>query len=72
MISIFGIKTPIIKPGDDIVKIVLESIERNHIKILDKDILVFSAKIISTANGRILRLSDIIPSDKAKRTLINL
>jgi coenzyme F420-0:L-glutamate ligase len=66
MISIFGIKTPLIKPGDNIVKIVLESIERNNLKILDKDILVFSAKIISTANGRMLKLSDIIPSDKAK------
>lgn len=63
--QIFGIKTPLIKPGDDIVKITLESSKKCGIKILNNDILVFSAKVIGTAQGRLVDLSKIKPSNRA-------
>ncbi|MDH5807067.1 MAG: coenzyme F420-0:L-glutamate ligase [Candidatus Methanomethylicaceae archaeon] len=64
--QIFGIKTPMIKPGDDIFKITIESAKKNGIEILNNDILVFSAKVIAITQGRIVDLSKIQPSDKAK------
>ncbi len=46
-----------IKPDDDLVDLVLESSEIN-----DDDILVFSQKIISKNEGRMLSLSSVNPS----------
>ncbi len=46
-----------IKPDDDLVDLVLESSEIN-----DGDILVFSQKIISKNEGRVLNLSSVNPS----------
>ena len=46
-----------IKPDDDLVDLVLESSEIN-----DDDILVFSQKIVSKNEGRILSLSSVNPS----------
>ena len=49
-----------IKSDDDLVEFVLESSE-----IHDDDILVFSQKIVSKNEGRILSLSSINPSHLA-------
>ena len=46
-----------IKSDDDLVDLILESSEIN-----DGDILVFSQKIVSKSEGRILRLSSVNPS----------
>ncbi len=46
-----------VEPNDDLVDLILESFEVN-----DDDILVFSQKIISKNEDRILRLSSVNPS----------
>lgn len=64
--QIFGIKTPTIKPGDDVVEIAVESAKKCGLSIINNDILVFSAKVIATAQGRIVELSKIHPSNRAE------
>ncbi|MEM3622992.1 MAG: coenzyme F420-0:L-glutamate ligase [Candidatus Bathyarchaeia archaeon] len=57
---------PLIKPGDNIAKIIVESAERNGLKIEDGDIIVAAQKIFSKTEGRIVRLKEVVPSKKAK------
>lgn len=63
---IFGIKTPLIKPGDDLVSITIESSKNAGIPIQDKDILVYSAKVVGVSQGRLIDLSKVKPSERAK------
>jgi coenzyme F420-0:L-glutamate ligase/coenzyme F420-1:gamma-L-glutamate ligase len=57
---------PLIKSGDDIAKILFETIQIQHINIQNSDILAVTSKIISKAEGRFVNLQEIIPSKKAK------
>ncbi|MCD6562884.1 MAG: coenzyme F420-0:L-glutamate ligase [Thermoproteales archaeon] len=65
-IEIIGLETiPEILPGDDIAEIILRSCKIEKVPILDNDIIVITSKIISKAEGRIIDLKKIIPSEKA-------
>ena len=66
-LSLFPIKTPLIKAGDDLLEIIMDSIENAGKNIKENDILVISGKIIATAQGRIKKLSNITDiSEEAK------
>lgn len=65
-IELIGLETlPEIKKGDDIGKIIVDSCKRENVALNDGDIIVISHKIISKAEGRIINLSEIAPSNKA-------
>lgn len=51
----------------DLVQKVIEAIENNRESILDNDIIVIASKFVAMAEGRIVKLSSIHPSEKAKR-----
>jgi coenzyme F420-0:L-glutamate ligase / coenzyme F420-1:gamma-L-glutamate ligase len=53
---------PEVKPGDDLVKTVSRAAKEQGLSILDGDILVFAQKIISKAEDRIVKLSEVEPS----------
>jgi len=57
---------PLIKPGDNIAKIIVENVRKNGLKIEDGDIIVAAQKIFSKAENRVVRLREIVPSKKAK------
>ncbi len=63
IIPITGI--PIVKPGEDIVKIIFDAVKNNPERILDGDILVIAHKIVSRATGRLINLENVKPSRKA-------
>ena len=56
---------PEIKKDDPLAKILDESIESNGIDLRDGDILCMAHKIISKAEGRIINLVDVSPSENA-------
>lgn len=56
---------PIIQPGDDLAGILLASMQRTGINLMDGDILVLAQKIISKSEGRFVHLSQVIPSIRA-------
>jgi len=58
---------PLVKPGDDIVRLVLERARHLHIRIANGDVLVIGHKIISKSEGRITQLSRVKPSARAVR-----
>ncbi|TFF98609.1 MAG: coenzyme F420-0:L-glutamate ligase [Promethearchaeota archaeon] len=66
-LSLLPIKTPLIKPYDQLIEIIITSIEDSGRALKENDILVISGKIIATSQGRIRQLStvkDISPKAK--------
>ncbi len=57
---------PMIRPGDRLPDILLASIRRQAIELEDGDILVLAQKIVSKAEGRLIDLARVTPTQKAK------
>ena len=64
---LFSIRTPVIKPGEDLVKVVQAALREQRVQIDDGDILALASKIVSYSQGRIADLKKIKPSQKAKK-----
>ncbi len=60
---IYGL--PIFSKGDNLTAYLLQAIKDNNIDLLNGDILVIAQKIISKVEGRLINLSEVVPSDKA-------
>jgi len=56
---------PLIRPGDDLGKIILASLEASGIALEDGDILVLAQKIVSKSEGRLVNLASVMPSAQA-------
>ena len=56
---------PLIRHGDDLADIVVSALIKNHTTLEDNDILVFTQKIISKAEGRAVNLATVRPSQRA-------
>ena len=63
--ELYSIRTPIIKPGEDIVEILVKSMEEIDLELQDGDIIVFAESAVATAENSIINLKDIKPSKKA-------
>src|SRR3989304_10146251 len=66
IIPLLGI--PEIKPGDDLVKMVIDAAFKQDVTIEDRDIFVFAQKIVSKSEGRIVKINDVSPSPFAVET----
>src|SRR5439155_1311767 len=63
VISIVPVEgVPEIKEGDDLAALIAERAE-----LQDGDVLVVAQKVVSKAEGRVVRLVDVEPSDEARR-----
>lgn len=54
------------KKGADLVRLILLASRRSGAKVLDGDILVVKQKVVSKAEGRVVRLDRVKPGKKAK------
>jgi coenzyme F420-0:L-glutamate ligase/coenzyme F420-1:gamma-L-glutamate ligase len=67
-VSILGLEGfPLAKVGDDLAKMIVETAEKNTISIEDGDIMVVAQKVVSKAEGRVVKLRDVKPSERAKK-----
>ena len=57
---------PLVKPGDNIVELILESLRISKMTLLEGDILVVAQKIVSKSEGRYVKIADVVPSLEAK------
>jgi len=64
--KLVAVKTDVIKEGDDIVKVTLESLNRQNLCLKDQDILALSSKILAYSEGCVLDLSGVKPSREAE------
>ena len=58
---------PLIRHGDNLADIVLNSVQESSLSLQDDDILVFAQKIVSKAEGRAVNLVNVVPSERALR-----
>jgi len=56
---------PLIRRDDNLADIVVNALQENNISLEDNDILVFAQKVISKAEGRVVNLATITPSQRA-------
>jgi coenzyme F420-0:L-glutamate ligase/coenzyme F420-1:gamma-L-glutamate ligase len=63
---------PLVRPGDDLVSLILASLERAGLALSDGDILVLAQKIVSKAEGRLVNLAKIAPSPQASELALRV
>jgi coenzyme F420-0:L-glutamate ligase/coenzyme F420-1:gamma-L-glutamate ligase len=57
---------PEIHPGDDLAGLIVEAADRAGLGFVDGDILVVTQKVVSKAEGRLVRLDDVVASPFAE------
>lgn len=66
-VSIIGLESfPMIKNGDNLAELITTTAQNELVAIDDGDIIVIAHKIVSKAEGRTVKLSDVKPSSKAE------
>src|SRR2546426_1119872 len=58
---------PEVRPGDDLVGLLLEALSRAGERLVDGDVLAIAQKIVSKREGRLVRLADVTPGARALR-----
>ncbi|HTZ67140.1 MAG TPA: coenzyme F420-0:L-glutamate ligase, partial [Roseiarcus sp.] len=56
---------PLVKAGDDLGELIASAIERSGVAPRAQDVLVVAQKIVSKAEGRVVALATVEPSDRA-------
>lgn len=56
---------PLIQPGDNLVNIILKSLAEAGLQLQNDDVLVLAQKIVSKAEGRLVKISEVQPSARA-------
>jgi coenzyme F420-0:L-glutamate ligase / coenzyme F420-1:gamma-L-glutamate ligase len=56
---------PLIRHGDNLADIIMSALIRSEIPLVDNDILVIAQKIVSKAEGRLIHLTQVTPSQRA-------
>jgi len=65
--QLFGIRTKLIEPGEDLVSVILDAIHTQQLAIEDGDVLIIASKAVAVVQGRIVKLSSMKPSEEAKK-----
>lgn len=66
-VTLIGLERfPLVKNGDNLAEIIVETAKKNDVPLSDGDIVVIAQKIVSKAEERVVRLSDVIPSQRAE------
>ena len=58
---------PMIGPGDSLPELILQGIDRAGLELASGDVIVIAQKIISKAEGRLVKLETIVPSPQASK-----
>ncbi|MDD2777670.1 MAG: coenzyme F420-0:L-glutamate ligase, partial [Methanocellales archaeon] len=64
---LYSLETPIIRPGDDIAKVMLNVLKREKLHLEDGDVIVIAESAVATSQGRIKKLDHVNPSEDAMR-----
>jgi coenzyme F420-0:L-glutamate ligase/homotetrameric cytidine deaminase len=65
-LEVLGIKTDLIRPGDDLVEDLLAGMRRAGLSLTDGDVLVIAESAVATAEGGVVALSEVNPGPRAQ------
>jgi coenzyme F420-0:L-glutamate ligase len=66
-LELFPIRTRTVKAADNLVEMILDSMKTAKLSFRDNDILALTSKVVSYSEGRVVKLSDVKPSEKGRR-----
>jgi len=65
--SVIGLESfPIVKQGDNLAELIVASMQREGVALNDGDVVVVAHKVVSKVEGRIVKLRDVKPSERAE------
>jgi len=65
--EVIGVEAlPEVVPGDDLARLITEAAARQGTPLAADDLIVISQKIVSKSEGRLVRLSEVVPSPRAR------
>ena len=64
LVALDGI--PEVEPGDDLAALIVDAAAASGIGLTDADVLVVTQKVVSKAEGRLVELASVEPSDFAR------
>ncbi|MHA2005831.1 MAG: coenzyme F420-0:L-glutamate ligase [Promethearchaeota archaeon] len=67
--ELFSIKLPLIKENDNLLQIIVENIKNRGDSLREGDIIVIAEKVVATAQGRVVTLSDVKSVSKKAKNL---
>ncbi len=71
LLTIIGLKgIPLVKKGDDLSELIVSAARQQGVTLENADILVVTQKIVSKAEGRVLRMTDVVPSEFAENIAV--
>jgi coenzyme F420-0:L-glutamate ligase/coenzyme F420-1:gamma-L-glutamate ligase len=65
--EVCAIKTEKIGTGDNVVQVAIDALKKQNLQLENNDILAFTSKIVAYAEGRLIRLTEVEPSEKARK-----
>lgn len=65
--ELVALRTRLVKGGDDLVALIMESLEKQRLSLQDCDILAVASKVVSIAEKCVAKLIDIKPSRRAQK-----
>lgn len=68
--QIFGLQTALIKPGDSLLEHLYAAFDTQGLVLQDHDIIVLAESAVATAQGRIIELQSIQPSEEAREVAL--
>jgi coenzyme F420-0:L-glutamate ligase/coenzyme F420-1:gamma-L-glutamate ligase len=57
---------PEVTPGDDLPRLIADALNASHLRLADGDVLVVTQKVVSKAEGRLVELASVQPSELAR------
>jgi coenzyme F420-0:L-glutamate ligase/coenzyme F420-1:gamma-L-glutamate ligase len=69
-LKLFAVKTRIVKVGDNLVDLIVESLKSQNLYLESNDVLAITSKIVSYSEGRIAQLGEVKPSDNARKLAV--
>ncbi|MFQ5712169.1 MAG: coenzyme F420-0:L-glutamate ligase [Candidatus Geothermarchaeales archaeon] len=59
------VETPLIKRGDSVIDLLLDSIRKEGERLMDGDVLALADKVVAVSEGRVVKLGGVAPSKRA-------
>jgi coenzyme F420-0:L-glutamate ligase/coenzyme F420-1:gamma-L-glutamate ligase len=65
-------KLPLITKGEDLAELICNAAEKQHTPIQDKDIIVITHVAVSKAEGNVVNLDEVSPSERAREIALKV
>lgn len=66
LLEVLGIKTELVKVGQDLVQALCRGMEKAGLALEDGDVVVVSESAVATSEGRVANLEEIVPGEMAR------